>query len=183
MPESTERLITIGEIAAGARHLVRDPFAFNERCRHWARLGLLRAVKQVGKGAGRHALFPLTETYMAGVVAAFAEIGLHPAASRPLADAQSVARKALTTWLVEKGRKPSQPQAMRLEMSFFPGGDPHLVKLHGPIVEEALAPKANGLYPTGQPIITVTLNFDSLFESVFERLLIIDGGVLANKQK
>ncbi|MGB7976860.1 MAG: hypothetical protein WCF81_21490, partial [Roseiarcus sp.] len=47
----------------------------------------LQAVEQVGEGAGRHALFPATEAYMAAVVAALAETGLHPAGSRPVADA------------------------------------------------------------------------------------------------
>jgi hypothetical protein len=172
MPEPAESLLTIGEIAAAARHLAKDPFAFSERCRHWARLGLLQAVKQVGEGAGRHALFPETETYMAAVVTALAETGLHPAGSRPVGDAQSVARQALTTWLAEKAKR-RRPQAMRLEISFYPGGGRDIAVLRGRqkptrTGEKAAALKAREFDPTARPITVITLNLDSLFTSVLE---------------
>ena len=44
MTESPDNLLTIGEIAARARHLASDPYAFVERARHWAKIGLLCAV-------------------------------------------------------------------------------------------------------------------------------------------
>jgi hypothetical protein len=172
MPEQTESLVTIGEIAAAARHLAKDPFAFTERARHWARLGLLQAVEQVGEGAGRHALFPATEAYMAAVVAALAETGLHPAGSRPVADAQSVARHALARWLAERAKGRPQ-QAMRLAISFYPGGRWDIAVLRGAekpkrTAEEAASLKARGFDPAAPAMTVITVNLGVLFESVFE---------------
>jgi hypothetical protein len=115
MPQPPETLLTIGEVAGRARHLARDPYAFVDRCRHWAKLGLLVAVENVGEGTGRHALFPQSEAYMAAVVNAFAEAGLQPAGSRPVADAHSFARAALAEWL-------RKPRPMSLEITFYGGG-------------------------------------------------------------
>ncbi len=117
----SESLLTIGEIAACARHLAKDPFGFSERCRHWAKLGLLQATDRVGEGAGRHALFSHFEAYMAAVICALAEAGLQPAASRPVADAQSIARHALATWLGERAEGRPQP-VLLLEINFYRGG-------------------------------------------------------------
>jgi hypothetical protein len=171
MPQQTESLVTIGEIAAAARHLAKDPFGFSERCRHWAKLGLLQAVEQVGEGAGRHALFPGTEAYMAAVVAALAETGLHPAGSRPVADAQSLARHALATWLGERAK--GHPQAVRLAISFYAGGRFDIALLRGAetpkrTAVEAKALKARGFNPTARPMTVITLDLGLLFESVFE---------------
>jgi hypothetical protein len=171
MPEPSEKLVTIGEIAAAARHLVKDPFAFTERARHWARIGLLRAVEQVGEGGGRHALFPATEAYMAAVVAALAETGLHPAGSQPVATAQGQARHALATWLAERAK--GQPQAVRLEVSFYPGGgyDIEVVPSAGrkkQTAEEAASLKARGVDPARRPMTTIAVDLGLLFESVFE---------------
>ena len=171
MPGSSEKLVTIGEIAAATRHLVKDPFAFNERARHWARIGLLQAVEQVGEGAGRHALFPATEAYMAAVVAALAETGLHPAGSRPVADAQSVSRHALTTWLGERAK--GQPQGVRLAISFYTGGRWDIAVLRGSetpkrTAVEAKALKARGFDPTAPAMTVITVDLGVLFESVLE---------------
>jgi hypothetical protein len=170
MPEPSESLVTIGEIAAAARHLAKDPYAFAERCRHWARLGLLQAVKQVGEGAGRHALFPRTESYMAAVVTALAETGLQPAGSRPVADAQSVARHALETWLGERAK--GRPKPMLLVIDFFPGGgwqiEVHRGARQKRTAEEAASLKARGFDPTAPAMTMITLNLGLLFASVFE---------------
>jgi hypothetical protein len=171
MPEPSEKLVTIGEIAAAARHLVKDPFAFTERARHWAKLGLLQAVEQVGEGAGRHALFPATEDYIAAVVAALAETGLHPAGSRPVADAQSQARHALATWLGERAK--GRPQSMRLEINVYPGGgyDIEVVRSAGRkklTAEQAASLKARGVDPARRPMTTITVDLGLLFASVAE---------------
>jgi hypothetical protein len=171
MPESSDTLVTIGEIAAATRHLVKDPFAFTERARHWARIGLLQAVEQVGEGAGRHALFPATEAYMAAVVAALAETGLHPAGSRPVADAQATARNALATWLAERAK--GRPQAMRLAISFYTGGRWDITVLRGAETPKRTAVKAKALKsrdfdPMAPAMTVITVNLGVLFESLFE---------------
>jgi len=169
MPKPESRLLTIGEVAARARHLAKDPFGFTERCRHWAKLGLLVAVENAGEGAGKHALFPQTETFMAAVANAFAESGLQPAASRPVADAQSFARRALADWLAERAK--GGPKAMRLEIRFYPGGRSAIVPPRQKwrwTAEEVALLKAKGFDPTAPAMTTITLNLGLLFESVFE---------------
>jgi hypothetical protein len=165
MPESSD-LLTIGEIAARARHLAKDPFAFAERCRHWSRLGLLVAVENVGEGAGRHALFRESEAFMAAAVNAFAEAGLPPAGSQLVADAQSHARHALADWL-------GRPQSMRLEINVYPGGgsDIEVVRSAGQkklTAEQAASLKARGVDPARRPMTTITLDLGLLFASVAE---------------
>jgi hypothetical protein len=169
MPEP-ESLLTIGEVAARARHLAKDPFAFTERCRHWAKLGLLQAVDRVGEGAGRHALFPDTEACMAAVLCALAEAGLQPAGSRAVADAQSVARHTLARWLRErvKGR-PQQP--LLLEISFYPRGGWSIEPVRRGVrkrltAKQAASLKARGVDPTRRAMTTITVNLGELFASV-----------------
>jgi hypothetical protein len=167
-----ENLLKISEVAARARHLAKDQFAFTERCRHWAKLGLLQAVKQVGEGAGRHALFPETEAYMAGVICALAESDLQPAASRPVAELQSRARRALADWLAERAK--GRPQAMRLEIRFYPGGrwamsEPLRGRKKWKLKPEDITfLKAKGFDPNAPPMTVNTLDLGFLFASVFE---------------
>ena len=170
MPEPSESLVTIGEIAAAARHLAKDPYTFAERCRHWARLGLLQAVEQVGEGSGRHALYRRTESYMAAVVTALAETGLQPAGSRAVADAQSVARLALADWLGQRAK--GRPKPMLLAIYFFPRGgwgiEVHQGARRKWTAEEAASLKARGSAATGPAMTTITVNLGELFASVFE---------------
>ncbi len=172
MPEPPETLLTIGEVAARARHLARDPYAFVDRCRHWAKLGLLVAVENVGEGTGRHALFRASEAFMAAVVNAFAESGLQPAGSRPVADAQSFARQALATWLQERSK--GRPQPMLLEISFYPGGRNVIGVRRGArqkpkwTAKQAASLKARGFDPTAPAMTTITINLGELFASVSE---------------
>jgi hypothetical protein len=170
MPESSD-LLTIGEIAARARHLAKDPFAFAERCRHWSRLGLLVAVENVGEGAGRHALFRESEAFMAAAVNAFAEAGLPPAGSQLVADAQSHARHALATWLAERAK--GRPQAVQLQINVYPGGgsDIELAPSAGrkkQTAEQAASLKARGVDPARRPMTTITVDLGLLFASVAE---------------
>lgn len=177
MPEPQEALLTIGEIAARARHLAADPYAFAERCRHWARLGLLQAVKQVGEGSGRHALFSQTESYMAAVITALAETGLQPAASRPAADARSIARRALAHWL--GGRAKGRPQAMVLEITFYAGGSWDMNVRDARQKPKRTAKrivnlKARGFDSTTRLAMTaVTVNLGELFASVEQRIKVL----------
>jgi hypothetical protein len=170
MPKSPETLLTIGEVAARARHLARDPFAFTERARHWAKLGLLVAAGNVGEGTGRHALFPETEAYMAAVANAFADAGLPPTASRPVADAQGGARTALAEWQDEKA-KGRRPQRKVVEIRFFPGGH-WWTQIHdGKWVEpknvkERIALAEAGIDPNARPMTTITVDLGELFASV-----------------
>jgi hypothetical protein len=159
MPELPENLLTIGEISARARHLARDPFAFTERARHWAKLGLLVAADNVGEGTGRHALFPESEAYMAAVANAFAEAGLQPAASRAVADAQGMARQALARWQGEKAR--GRPRPMFVEIRFYPGGRWAIGVHRGKWEQNAAEPKA-------RPMTTISVDLGELFTSVFE---------------
>jgi hypothetical protein len=171
MPEP-ESLLTIGDVAARARHLAKEPFAFTERCRHWAKIGLLVAVENAGAGAGKHALFRASEAYMAAVVNAFAESGLQPAGSRPVADAQGRARVGLATWLQERAK--GRPRAMRLEIRFYPGGRSAMSDLlRGQekwkwTPEDAALLKAKRFDPTSPPMTVITLDLGLLFASVFE---------------
>lgn len=167
-----ESLLTIGEVAACARHLAKDPFAFTERCRHWAKLGLIVAAENAGEGPGKHALFRPSEAFMAAVANAFAECGLQPAASRPVADAQNLARHSLAGWLEEKAK--GRPKAMRLEIRFYPGGRNAMDVLRGQqkwkwTAGEATRLKARGSDLATAPAMTeITVNLGELFESVFE---------------
>ena len=176
MPEP-KSLLTIGEIAARARHLAKDPFAFGERARHWAKLGLLKAADRVGEGAGRHALFRETEAYMAAVVNALAETGLHPAGSRPVADAQTFARFELEKWLPERAKGRRQP--IVLEINFYRGGGGINVLRGRAVWQKPKQPaseiarlKARGVDPArfdpARALTTIRVNLGELFESVFE---------------
>ena len=156
MPEHPETLLTIGEVAARVRHLARDPFAFTERARHWAKLGLLRATKQAGEGAGKHALFPESEAFVASVVNALAEAGLQPAGSRAVADAQNVSRHALAQWLRERA-KGGKTKPLLMEIFFFAGGRTEIEVHHG-------ARKAS---KPGPPT-SIRVDLEQLFESVAE---------------
>ena len=154
-----EPLLTIGEVAARARHLASDPYAFTERARHWAKLGVLRAADQVGQGSGKHALFSETEAFMAAVANAFAEAGLPPAASRPVADAQGMARQALARWQGEKAR--GRPRPMFVEIRFYPGGRWAIGVHRGKWEQNAAEPKAS-------PMTTISVDLGELFTGVFE---------------
>ena len=157
-----EPLLTIGEIAARARHLASDPYAFTERARHWAKLGVLRAVDQVGQGSGKHALFPETEAFMAAVANAFAEAGLPPAASRPVADAQGMARQALARWQGEKAK--GRPRPMFVEIRFYPGGRSALGVHRGRWEQNA----DYGDAAEPRPMTSIKIDLGQLFTSVFE---------------
>lgn len=168
---TSEPLFTIGEIAARARHLATDPYAFTERVRHWAKLGLLQAVERVGEGSGRHALFRGTEAYMAAVIAAFAEAGLQPAGSRAVADALgSYTRDHLARWLRDKERG-RPPKSLLLEIIFYPGGGKTMEAVRNGVREkttakQAASRKARGFDPTKRPMTTITVDLGALWESV-----------------
>jgi hypothetical protein len=167
MPEQREALLTIGEVAARARHLARDPFAFTERARHWAKLGLLVAVDQVGEGTGRHALFPESEAFFAAVVNAFAEAGLQPAGSRPVADALSMARHALARWQREKAK--GEPDPMFVEIRFYAGGRWD-IGVHRGVWKRisANASAAALIDPKARPMTSIKIDLGQLFASVSE---------------
>jgi hypothetical protein len=168
MPEP-ESLLTIGEVAARARHLAKDAFSFSERARHWAKLGLLVAVENVGEGAGKHALFRASEAYMAAVLNGLAKAGLQPAGSGA---AVECARFALAGWLEERAK--GQPAAMRLEIRVYLSGHSAMEVLRGEEKwewkpEEITMQKAKGPDLTNAPVESVfTLDLGLLFESVFE---------------
>ena len=109
---------------------------------------------------------------MAAVLTAFAEAGLQPAGSRPVADAQNRARLFLADWLEERAK--GRPQAMRLEIRFYPGGRWTMSEpLRGQekwkwTAEELALLKAKGFDPTAPAMTTITLNLGLLFASVFE---------------
>jgi hypothetical protein len=170
MPESPQTLLTIGQVAARARHLARDPFAFTERARHWAKLGLLVAAENVGEGTGRHALFPESEAYMAAVANAFAEAGLPPTASRPVADAQGMARRTLARWQGEKAKGPPEPRF--IEIRFYPGGRWDIGVHRGEWVEPDAAHRKAlvkaGIDPKARPMTAIKVDLGQLFTSVFE---------------
>lgn len=157
MTESPENLVTIGEIAARARHLASDPYAFVERARHWAKIGLLCAVDKVGQGTGRHALFPASEAYMAALVNAFAEAGIPPAGSRAVADVQGTIRNStLPRWLRAKTKSP-----LFVEIRFYPAGRSAIGVHYGKWERSAAEPKA-------QPMTKIIIDLGVLFESVAE---------------
>jgi hypothetical protein len=169
--QDPERLLTIGEIAARARRLATDPYAFIDRCRHWAKSGLLQAAERVGEGAGRHALFRESEAYMAAVIAAFAEAGLPPAGSRAVADALgSYTRDHLARWLRDRERG-RPPQSLMLEIIFYPGGGKTMEAVRNGVREKTTAKqaalrKARGFDPTKRPMTTITVDLGALWESV-----------------
>jgi hypothetical protein len=162
MPEEPP-LLTIGEVAARARHLAKDPFVFVDRCRHFAKLGFLKAAEKVGQGPGRHALFPQSESYIAAVLCGFAEAGLQPSGSRPIADAQNFVREGLARWL-------GKPQPMVLEIKFYPGGKWQIVPswARKRTAKEIASLKARGFDLTAPAITTIAVNLGELFASVSE---------------
>jgi hypothetical protein len=167
MPEP-ESLLTIGDVAARARHLAKDPFTFTERCRHWAKIGLLVAAENAGEGPGKHALFRASEAFIAAVMNAFAEARLQPAESRAVAER---ARLALVDWLEERAK--GRPRAMRLEIRVYPGGRSAMDVLRGKEKwkwkpEEITWLRAKGLDPDAPAMTVITLDLGFLFESVFE---------------
>jgi hypothetical protein len=162
MPEPSESLLTIGEVAARARHLAKDPYVFVDRCRHLAKLGFLKAAEKVGEGPGRHALFPRSESYVAAALCAFAEAGLHPSASRPIADAaQFFVRDGLALWL-------RKPQPMLLEIKFYPGGRQIIAASWAKkrSAKDIASLKARGIDETAPAMTTITVNLGELFASV-----------------
>ena len=90
---------------------------------------------------------------------------------RPVADAQSVSRHALTTWLGERAK--GQPQGVRLAISFYTGGRWDIAVLRGSetpkrTAVEAKALKARGFDPTAPAMTVITVDLGVLFESVLE---------------
>ena len=105
---------------------------------------------------------------MAAVVNAFAEAGLQPAGSRPVADAQGMARAELATWLQEKTK--GRPRPMLLEINFYPGGRWGLEVRRGARKRiddrEAAVLQARGIDPKVPAMTTITVNLGELFASV-----------------
>jgi hypothetical protein len=166
-------LLTIGEIAALVRHLAADPFAVVDRARHWAKIGLLHAVENVGEGGGKHQRFLETEAYMAAVVLALAEAGFQPAGSRAVADAQSFARTTLANWLCN-----GRPQPKLLRVRSFPRGR-GLIEVFPPdLADEISEEELTGMQERtaalarewGAPMTTIEVDLGFLFASVFERI-------------
>ena len=175
--------MTIGEVAARVRHLADDPFALTERCRHWAKLGLLESADRHAEGTGRHKLYDEHAVYDAALLTALAEAGFEPGRHavetdfkpgrrlqirkemRWLRDARYFARQAR---LVEWKQARAQNKRLYLEVFLIPP-DKYYIDIHNgtptPIEEIAKRSKVDD---PAKARATLSIKFDlgMLFESV-----------------
>jgi hypothetical protein len=176
-------LLTIGEVAARIRHLAADPFALAERCRHWAKLGLLASAARHAEGTGKHKLYDPQVIYDAALLIILADAGIEPgryvveANFKPdheerivggelqwLRNALHWARQArMFEW--KKSRARGEP--LYLEVFLAPRGK-HYGEVHNgtptPIEEIAKRSKVNPA--EARPAFSIKFDLGMLFESV-----------------
>jgi hypothetical protein len=172
--------MTIGEVAARVRHLAADPFALTERCRHWAKLGLLVSTDRHAEGTGRHKLYDERAVYDAALLIILADAGVEPGRYPPeagfkpkrlrikeetrwLADVQHWARQELRAW-----RAKDQTLPVYLEVFFIPGGKYYVDTHRGTPAPSQEIAKRSGLDDPAEARAAFSIRFDLalLFESV-----------------
>jgi hypothetical protein len=180
VPGTKTALMTIGEVAARVRHLAADPFAVTERCRHWAKLGLLVSADRHAEGTGRHKLYDERAVYDAAVLIILADVGVGPGRhqlepgfkpkslqikeeTRWVADVQHWARQALRNWSAEDQTRP-----VYLEVFFIPGGKYYVEIHHGTPKPSQEIAKRSGLDDPAEARAASSFRFDLawIFESV-----------------
>jgi DNA-binding transcriptional MerR regulator len=183
VPKPHPTLMTIGEVAARVRHLAVDPFALTERCRHWAKLGLLVSADPHTEGTGKHKLYDQRAIYDAALLTALADAGVEPGRvveadfkpsrrlqiteeMRWLLDAQYWAKQALIQWKQERARGQNEP--LYLEVFLIPPGK-HYVDIHRgtPMPPEEIAKRSRLDDPTkARAAFSIRFDLGMLFESV-----------------
>jgi hypothetical protein len=177
--------MTIGEVAARIRHFAADPFALTERCRHWAKLGLLVSAGRHAEGTGKHKLYDRRAIYDAALLIILADAGIEPgrhvaeadfkpsrhstqitADMRWLLDAQYWAKQALIQWKQE--RTGGQNEPLYLEVFFVPPGKRYVDIHRGtPTPLEEIAKRSKVDDPARvQPAFSIRFDLATLFESV-----------------
>ena len=179
-------LMTIGEIAARIRHLAADPFALTERCRHWAKLGLLASAARHAEGTGKHKLYDQQAIYDAALLTILADAGVvdpgrHVAeagfkpgrhstqiteGARWLLDAQYWAKQARIEWAQKRAKGQNEP--LYLEVFFVPPGKRYGDIHHGvPTSLEDIAKRSKVDDPVKvRPAFSIRFDLGMLFESV-----------------
>jgi hypothetical protein len=178
-------LMTIGEVAARVRHLATDPFALTERCRHWAKLGLLVSAARHAEGTGKHKLYDQQAIYDAALLIVLADAGVDPGRhvaevgfkpgrhstqitedARWLLDAQHWAKQARYQWAQEQAKGQNKP--LYLEVFFVPPGKRYGDIHHGtPTSLEDIAKRSKVDDPARvRPAFSIRIDLGMLFESV-----------------
>jgi hypothetical protein len=173
--------MTIGEVAARVRHLAADPFNVAERCRHWAKLGLLSPAGRQSAGTGNHKQYRPTAVFDAAILVVLTAAGIEPGRhvggmkhdegqltgeTRWLRDALFWAAQARIEWMQDQAAGRNEP--LYLEIFFVPPGKRYGDVHRGtPTPFEEIAKRSQLDTPAkARPAVSIRIDLGMIFENI-----------------